>query len=143
MGSSIYGKGPKGACDRAFSLLIRSVGYCESCFRTPPNVQLQCAHIISRRYSNTRADLRNAFSLCAGCHRRYTDHPLEFAKFVQRSWAASFYEEMYLKSQKTSKVDWSDVQRHLSEVLKALNAGATLMDLRELEASFYDSHVTI
>jgi GTP-binding protein EngB required for normal cell division len=139
MGSSIYGKGDKGTVDREFSLIIRSIGYCENCFKTPPTVQLQCAHIISRRYSNTRADLRNAFSLCAGCHRRYTDHPLEFAKFCERTWAANYYEVMYVKSQKMSKVDWSEVKRHLSEVKKSLNAGTPLTELREAESSFYET----
>lgn len=125
-------KGAKGAADRIFSEIIRSVGYCENCFRKPPLVQLQCAHIISRRYSNTRVDIRNAMCLCAGCHRYYTDHPVEFSKFVQRSWAAEFYDDTYAKSQSSSKVDWPSLQRQLKDVLESLNAGRiTLTKLRE------------
>lgn len=134
-----YPKGTKGAVDRLFSEVIRSIGYCENCFRKPPLVQLQCAHIISRRYANTRADLRNAFSLCAACHRFYTDHPVEFAKFVQRSWANEYYDATRIKSQKDSKVDWSLVQRHIKEVKQHLNAGRhTLEDLRRVEAKWYN-----
>lgn len=126
-----YPKGPKGACDRLFSEIVRSIGLCEQCGRKPPAVQLQCAHIISRRYSSTRTSIRNAFCLCAADHRYFTDHPLEFAKFVQRSWASEFYNDEYVKSQNTAKVDWSEEQRYLRGLRDRLNGGVTrLMTLR-------------
>lgn len=58
-------KGDKGACDRIFSQLVRMRGACQRCGAF---TNLQCAHIISRRYSATRCDLKNAWCLCARCH---------------------------------------------------------------------------
>ena len=59
----------RNACDRMFSQLIRSrTGHCESCEQM---ANLQCAHVISRRYAHTRTDVANAYALCAGCHMRF------------------------------------------------------------------------
>lgn len=46
-------------------------------------MQLQCAHIYSRRYVNTRWDLENSLCLCARCHRWGHDKPLDFARWVE------------------------------------------------------------
>lgn len=69
--------------DREFSLLIRERGLCEWCGRKPPAVQLQCAHIYSRRHMKIRHNPMNALSLCAGCHWKAHQNPIEFALFVQ------------------------------------------------------------
>lgn len=69
--------------DKTFSLVIRSVGFCEFCGRTQ---NLQCAHIASRRHKRIRWSLSNALCLCAGCHRRGHDLPLEFAARVKRDF---------------------------------------------------------
>src|SRR5690606_26286582 len=66
------------------SRLIRAQGYCERCGDQWQSTgsKLECAHIVSRRYSRTRTDLDNAFCLCSRCHMRFTEWPLEFAEFV-------------------------------------------------------------
>lgn len=51
--------------------------------------QLQCAHIISRRYAATRTDEQNAVCLCAVCHRRLTEHPHEHVAFFTM-WLGSW-----------------------------------------------------
>ena len=56
-------------------------GCCQKCGTT--SGQLQCAHIISRRYTSTRTYEWNAVCLCAGCHRRLTEHPHEHVAFFQ------------------------------------------------------------
>ena len=77
--SVAYGKGPKGKATRLHSLVVRKRGRCERCGST---ANLQCAHIIGRKFSATRTDERNAWCLCASCHRRLTDHPDEHMAFV-------------------------------------------------------------
>ena len=72
-------KGPRGKADQLFSKIIRSRGECEKCGSTD---YLQCAHIVSRRYSATRCDTANALCLCAKCHRYFTDNPVEWAQWV-------------------------------------------------------------
>jgi len=43
---------------------------------------LQCAHIKSRRYHNTRWLEVNALALCGGCHIHFTGNPNEFIKWL-------------------------------------------------------------
>lgn len=64
------------------SMVVRArAGYaCERCGTTTG--QLQCAHIVSRRYTATRVDPYNAWCLCATCHRRLTEHPDEHVQFA-------------------------------------------------------------
>lgn len=63
--------------DKLFSLIVRSVGRCES-GRPNHAGPLQCAHGFSRRYEGTRWNRYNAFCLCAGCHVYFTHRPLEW-----------------------------------------------------------------
>jgi 5-methylcytosine-specific restriction endonuclease McrA len=67
--------------DKLIGPLVRSRGVCEATERPHKGV-IQWAHIVSRSYHNTRWDLDNAFALCAGCHKFYTDRPLEWEQFV-------------------------------------------------------------
>ena len=77
--ADIYGKGAKGRATRLHALITRDFGKCMNCGNSHA---LQCAHIISRKYGNTRTDLENAFCLCASYHMRFTDNPVEFGKFT-------------------------------------------------------------
>jgi hypothetical protein len=119
-------KGAKAKADKLFSEIIRSIGECENCYSTE---WLQCAHIISRRYSNTRTDLRNAFCLCAKCHRKYTDHPREFSKFITDTWAQEYYEDIYRKSQEVGKINWDDEAERLKGIKKLLDQEQTTLDI--------------
>lgn len=99
-------KGAKAKADKYFSLIIRSRGACQCCGDT---AYLQCAHIISRRYSHTRCDPRNAFCLCAKCHHHFTDHPAEFGMFVTEQIGDEIYWEIARLSRLPGKVDWVKV----------------------------------
>ena len=66
--------------DKLFSKLIRSRGKCEKCGNRH---FLQTAHIISRKYGNTRHDSDNALCLCAKCHRWAHDNPYAFGMWVK------------------------------------------------------------
>lgn len=98
-------KGDKGRADREFSLAVRTIGHCESCNKTQ---NLQCAHIISRRYAQTRTSFRNALCLCAGCHIKYTLNPLEFAEYVLRTSLGQHVETERQKAYSTTapKMFW-------------------------------------
>ena len=97
-------KGPKAKCDVLFSKIIRHPGYCLKC---GSREQLQCAHIISRRYSATRTDLRNAYCLCAADHFYFTTWPREFSRFVTEHTGSEVYDELKAKAETPTKVDWS------------------------------------
>lgn len=114
-----YPKGVKGKCDKLFSEIIRSRGACENCGRSQ-GVQLQTAHIISRRYTNTRVNPDNAFCLCASCHRYYTDFPKEFSRFITDKLGIDKYEQVKNKALSTGKVDWEAEYKTLQAIKKSI-----------------------
>lgn len=117
-------KGLKGKCDEIFGKIIRSKGACERCGRRPPDVQLQTAHIISRRYSATRTDENNAFCLCAADHRYYTDWPKEFSDFVTEKLGDENYQRLKAKAQAVTKVDWSIELERLKKIWQGIDKDA-------------------
>ena len=108
-------KGAKGKCDSLFSKIIRRQGYCDNCGKRE---NLQCAHIISRRYSATRTDERNAVCLCAKCHIYYTHWPREFSKFITDRIGSELYEELKAKAEQITKMDWNEELERLKKVAK-------------------------
>ena len=60
-------------------IYIRDRGVCRKC---GSGQNLQCAHIYSRRFRNTRWCPDNALLLCAKCHFWAHDRPLDFSDFV-------------------------------------------------------------
>ena len=113
--ADIYGKGAKGRATRLHALITRDFGKCMNCGNTHA---LQCAHIISRKYGNTRTDLENAFCLCASCHMHFTDNPVEFGKFTIDQIGEDNYYSIKLKSERTSKMDWEKEAKRLKEIAK-------------------------
>ena len=105
-----YGTGDRGRATRLHAELVRRRGRCERCGKT---TNLQCAHIVSRRYANTRTDLDNAFCLCAGCHRYFTEWPVEFHQFVESTIGIEKYAELRTRALSRDKVDWSERIREL------------------------------
>ena len=110
-------RGAKARADDLFSKIVRSRGACCNCGKTE---NLQCAHVISRRFANTRCDEWNAFCLCARCHHYYTDHPVDWGKFVLEVMGENAYTRLRERSQLTSKVVWLDVVQRLKLRAKEL-----------------------
>jgi hypothetical protein len=105
--------GYKKKADVLFSQLVRSVGHCLRCGTTQ---NLQCAHVISRRYSATRCDLRNAYCLCAKDHLYYTAWPREFSKFITEHTGSEVYDELKLKAETVTKVSWEEEYARLQQI---------------------------
>ena len=113
--TDIYGKGPKGKATRLHAQIIRDRGACECCGSTN---HLQCAHIISRKYSWTRTSLDNAFCLCASCHRHFTDNPVEFGQFTVQKIGEEGYAGLIEKRNSIDKFDWDKEADRLYDVAK-------------------------
>ena len=77
--------------DELFSLAVRADGECARCGATSG---LQCAHVISRRYSGTRYVRTNAMALCVRCHKWQTEHPLEGEDFFREQIGTLVYDEL-------------------------------------------------
>lgn len=110
--------GDKARADRLFSLAICSHGRCENCQKSS-GVQLQCAHIMSRRYSKTRCNLKNAFCLCAGCHIFFTANPVAFGQFVSETWANEYFEQIQALAYdvRGPKTDWIERCEFLQPII--------------------------
>lgn len=110
----------KRKADKLFSEKVRSLGYCLWCNRRPPVVQLQCAHIMSRRFLSTRWDFNNAMCLCAGCHRKGHDRPLEFAELVRQVKGQEAYDELIYKAKNVTRqmklYDYQDLVKELRDL---------------------------
>lgn len=125
-----YGKGHKEKATRLHSLIIRAVGECEHCGRRCecPNAPrshtvgcpLQCSHVISRRYSHTRTDLENAFCLCASCHSKFGDNPIEHARWAIDRIGEDNYQAMWERAQSTTKFWWDIELDRLTTIAKAM-----------------------
>jgi hypothetical protein len=116
----------KAEATRLHSLIVRSRGHCENCDRDwlTTGSKLECAHIVSRRFSNTRTDLDNAFCLCSRCHMRFTEWPLEFAAFVESKIGEHGYRRLCEKAQSLVKVDWYDELDRLRSIAESRGVAA-------------------
>ena len=90
--------------DTAFGAHVRARGVCESDRETHKGV-LQCAHVISRSYKVIRTDHRNALSMCSGCHLYFTNRPLEWRAFIDRTYPG-LWDELTHLALSYVKVDW-------------------------------------
>lgn len=103
--------------DRLFSELVRSRGACEFCGVT---VDLQCAHIFSRRFTATRTDEANALCLCARHHQWFTEHPAAWWQRVRLVLGADAFDALERKAHtEARKFDWSaEVKRLRGRLLE-------------------------
>lgn len=69
--------------DKICSDIVRGRGYCQKCNQSDPR-HLQTAHIFSRRFHNTRWDIKlNLVCLCDKCHWDAHLKPLLFSEWVK------------------------------------------------------------
>ena len=115
--ADIYGKGAKGRATRLHALITRDFGKCMKCNSTHA---LQCAHIISRKYSQTRTDLNNAFCLCASCHMYFTDNRVDFGKFTIDQIGEENYYALLRKREVIDKMDWEEEAKRLKDIAKEM-----------------------
>ena len=84
--------------DIIFSKAIReSYDYtccnCELSYRHDTGY-IHCAHVHTRKHRSTRWNATyGAIALCAKCHRRFTDFPVEWGDFLRRYMGSSNYDE--------------------------------------------------
>lgn len=83
----------KREADTLFSLWVRRKKVCEWCGSINAN-QYHCSHIFSRRFLVTRWHPLNANCLCAGCHRKWHDKPVEAVEWIRSYLGDAVYEEL-------------------------------------------------
>ena len=141
-----YGKGDKGKATKLHSVIVRSLGHCENCdykcscadkWKHTTGCKLQAAHLEGRTASGTRTQLRNAFCLCASCHRKFTDKPLTFSRFVTTTWAQAYRDRLLELSRPMvtgQKMDWAEELVRLKAMHDDIKRGEiTIQEAREIE----------
>jgi len=104
--------------DRECSRIVRARGGCQWCGE-PDYSKLQCAHIFSRTFRNTRWDLHNLICLCARCHFEAHQKPILFTEFVRNVLGEYFYAS--LKSNHNAIKRWTVTEmEELWQTLKQL-----------------------
>lgn len=109
------GPTPMKKADALFSKLVRSRGRCEgNGFTTfPCSGQLQCAHLISRRYKATRWLEGNAACLCKAHHVYWTHNPLEWDEWCGIQLGAIEWDELKRIAREGGKTDYPEVLARL------------------------------
>lgn len=102
----------KDKSDKLWSEIIRSEGVCKKC---GGQNGLQAAHIISRRYAQTRHRLDNGIPLCARCHWWATNNPIPFTHFLEEVLGRPALEELKEAALRMDKVDYGKVLERLKE----------------------------
>ena len=106
--------------DVAFSDAVReSYDYtCASCdtnYRHEPGY-IHCAHIHTRKHRSTRWNSEyGAIALCAKCHRRFTDFPVEWADFLRRHMGDTNYDHakrLAWSCRKYTKAEQKEIREH-------------------------------
>lgn len=81
--------------------------------------------------------MRNAFSLCASCHRKFTDKPLTFSRFVTGTWAQQYRDRLLELSRpqtRGQKMDWDEEVIRLKAMMSDIKEGRiTLNEARQIE----------
>lgn len=93
--------------DRIFSKYVRERdGECQAKDEIfPCKGNLQCAHILSRRYATTRCHQLNAIALCASHHIYWTHRPLEWEDWIKDRYPGR-WEALRRAAIFGGKVDW-------------------------------------
>lgn len=111
--------------DALFSEIIRERDQwqCQCC--GVKGKQLDCAHILSRKFKRLRHEFRNAITLCRSCHTEFGARPTEFAAFVNRMVGEPNVDELHRLSREVFKTDRhykSELRAHLKEQLAMVKA---------------------
>ena len=92
--------------DKIVSEIVRSRGKCQRC---GSKLNLQCCHIFSRKYNNTRWDLDNLLCLCAKDHFLFHAEPIYFGEWVKENLGEEKYELLKEKHNQITKYTLDDL----------------------------------
>lgn len=105
-------------CDKLFSMAVRDRGACERCGATR-YLDLQCAHVISRRYLGTRWDPINAFCLCKGCHFWGGANPLEWEDFCIEKLGEETYLDIKRRARAKATPDYVRILEQMETLVES------------------------
>ena len=105
--------------DTEFSRIVRARGVCARCGKGAEKVQLQCAHIFSRRNMAVRWDFENALSLCYSCHIFWAHkEPILFNDFVREYLGDLKFTSLKQRAKSVKKWTLDELKIFYSQLLK-------------------------
>jgi len=116
------------ATDKAFSDAIResydyTCCHCEGNYRHEPAL-MHCAHVHTRKHRSTRWNSNyGAVALCAKCHRRFTDFPVEWVQFLRNEMGSDNFDEakrLAWSCKKYTKAEQLEIRKHYQAELKRI-----------------------
>ncbi len=107
-------KAAKKKADDLFSLIVRSLGYCERCGYEG---RMETSHWISRRYAWTRTYEANAFCFCSSCHRWWHNYPTDASDWAIGQRGRDTWEHIRERSYRRDKFDWFTEVERLSQMV--------------------------
>lgn len=98
--------------DDIFSLYVRArdKNICFVCGKRPPEVVMQCGHLITRGSHSTRWDDANAHAQCRGCNFSHEHRPEHYTTAYINKWGLAAYENLVFKSKQPSKLKTADLE---------------------------------
>ena len=111
------------ALDRLFSQYVRSRAGWRCEYSGDTNVQLDCAHVLSRRHVLTRWNPQNAVCLSRRWHMWFTDHPHEWADWTRGYLGADTVDALQAQAYAGDKLTDADkiaIGEDLIERIKAM-----------------------
>ena len=110
------------SADKWFSDCIRHAAdhQCEHCHRDFGGLVqgLECCHIVGRANKSTRWCVENCCCLCSGCHRKFTENPLDFNDWLLAEYGQGRLEILREKKRaifKTTKPIRLEIAKHYRE----------------------------
>jgi len=99
--------------------VCRSRGKCENphCKFQSLNYVLQWAHVVSRSYHATRWDADNCLCLCSGCHKYYTDRPVEWEFLIEDMFGEGFLMKMKRRAFAKPKMTRVELEEKYNEMI--------------------------
>lgn len=121
------------AADKWFSdcIRLRDNWACRHCSRSYPHGKAQgldCAHIFGRASKSVRWCADNAISLCMGCHRHFTENPIEFTRWLGDEIGEGqiqLIEEKKWQPLKTNAALRSEIAKHYREEYRRMERDNT------------------
>lgn len=105
--------------DKLWSQIIRARDKrCTFCGRD--SCKLDANHIMSRRHTATRWDVRNGNALCFTCHRRFHDDPAYGITVIRLNIGDELYGELYAEAHTIKQFDRAFYAAKLVELQKLL-----------------------
>ena len=99
---------------------IKRVGGCERCLKHKEIGELQTSHFHGRRKKSVRWHEDNAAGLCAGCHKHFTENPLEHVEWFKEQLGENKFTLLNIAAQTPQRVDKELIKMYLQQKIKEL-----------------------